>query len=100
MTDAILGASGLWLGSRKGARGTATLSESFFGRSPWLHGQQDGLLAESCSPVLSLFPSFSLPDDPTDLIWRKGIPFAAMTGRTAPLSDVLLAEVFWSFPRL
>ena len=31
--------------------------------------------------------SFSLPDalwDPTDLIWRKGIPFEAITGRTAP----------------
>ena len=37
------------------------------------------------SPVLS-FPTFSLSDvlcDPTDLIWRKGIPFEAMTGRTA-----------------
>ena len=36
-----------------------------------------------------LFPSFSLPDvlcDPTVLIWRKGTPFEAMTGRTAPLS--------------
>ena len=54
-------------------------------------------------PVLSLFPSFSLPDvlcDPTDLIWRKWTPFEAMTGRTAPSSDRLLAEVFWGFPRL
>ena len=40
MTDATLGASGLWLGTRIGAGGTATLTESFFGRSPWLHGQQ------------------------------------------------------------
>ena len=42
-------------------------------------------------PILSLIPSFSLPDvlrDPTDLIWRKGTPFEAMTGRTAPSSDV------------
>ena len=54
-------------------------------------------------PVLSLIPSFSLPDvlcDPTDLILRKGTPFEAMTGRTAPSSDGLLAEVFWGFPRL
>ena len=28
----------------------------------------------------------------TDLIWRKTIPFEAMTGRTAPSSDGLLAE--------
>ena len=44
-----------------------------------------------------------LPDvlcDPTDLIWRKGIPFEAMIGRTAPSSDGLLAEVFWGFPQL
>ena len=38
--------------------------------------------------------------DPTELIWRKGTPFEAMTGRTAPLSDGLLAEVFWGFPQL
>ena len=41
VTDATLGASGLWLGTRTGAGGTATLTESVFGRSPWLHGQQD-----------------------------------------------------------
>ena len=35
--------------------------------------------------------------DPTDLIWRKGTPFEAMTGPTAPSSDGLLAEVFWGF---
>ena len=39
VTDATLGASGLWLGTRTGAGGTATLTESFFGRSPWVHGQ-------------------------------------------------------------
>ena len=38
--------------------------------------------------------------DRTDLIWRKGTPFEAMTGRTAPSSDGLLAEVFWGFPQL
>ena len=40
VTDATLGASGFWLGTRTGAGGTAILTESFFGRSPWLHGQQ------------------------------------------------------------
>ena len=38
-------------------------------------------------------PSFSLPDvlcGPTDLIWMKGTPFEAMTGRTAPSSDTLI----------
>ena len=52
---------------------------------------------------LSLSPPEFLPDvlsDPTDLIWRKGTPFEAMTGRTAASSDSLLAEVFWGFPRL
>ena len=40
VTDATLGASGLWLGTRTRAGGTATLTESFFfGRSPWLYGQ-------------------------------------------------------------
>ena len=39
VTDATLGASDLWLGTRTGAGGTATLTETFFGRSPWLHGQ-------------------------------------------------------------
>ena len=51
-------------------------------------------------PILSVFPSFSLPYvlcDPTDLIWRKWIPFEAMTSRTAPSSDGLLAEVFEVF---
>ena len=39
VTDVALGASDLWLGTRTGAGGTATLV-CFFGRSPWLHGQQ------------------------------------------------------------
>ena len=40
VTDATLAPSGLWLGTRTGAGGTATLTESFFGRNPWFHGQQ------------------------------------------------------------
>ena len=36
---ATLGANGLWLGTRTEAGGTATLTERFFGHSPWLHGQ-------------------------------------------------------------
>ena len=50
-----------------------------------------------------LVPSFSLPDvlcNPTELIWRKGTPFEAMTGRTAPSSHGLLAEAFWDFSQL
>ena len=39
VTDATLGPSGLWLGTRTGAGGTAALTESFFDCSPWLHGQ-------------------------------------------------------------
>ena len=64
---------------------------------PWKTEGSTGL------PTLSFFPPFYLPDvlcDPTDLIWRKGTPFEAMTGRTAPTSDGLLAEVFWGFPQL
>ena len=34
-----------------------------------------------------------------DLIWRKGTPFEAMTGRTALSSDGLLAGVFRGFPQ-
>ena len=52
------------------------------------------------NPVLSLFPSFSLPDvlcDPTNLIRREGTPFEAMTDRTSPSSVGLLAEVFLGF---
>ena len=53
---------------------------------------REGKFAHS-SPVLSLFLSFSLPVgfcDPNDLIWRKGTPFEAITGRKAPSSDGLL----------
>ena len=50
----------------------------------------------------SFLPSISFPDFPcdlTDLIWRKGTPFEAMTGRTASSSHGLLAEVFGGFPQ-
>ena len=33
-------ASSLWLGTPTGAGGTVTLVKNFFGRIPWLHGQQ------------------------------------------------------------
>ena len=49
------------------------------------------------------FPSFYHFDvlcDPTDLLWKKGSPFKAMTDLTAPLSDGVLVEVFWGFPQL
>ena len=35
--------------------------------------------------------------DPTDVIRRKRTPFEAMIGRTAPSSNGLLVEIFWSF---
>ena len=76
MTDETLGASGLWLGTRTGAGGTATLTKSFFGRSPWLHGQQvkyDG--RPSTQPILSYFPSI-LPS-PCAIL---PTPFEAMLG--------------------
>ena len=38
MTDAALGASGLWLGTRTGAGSTATPTKCFFWPQPWLHG--------------------------------------------------------------
>jgi hypothetical protein len=40
MTDVTLGASANLLETRTGAGGTATLAQSYFGCSPWLHGQQ------------------------------------------------------------
>ena len=53
-------------------------------------------------PILSFYASLSLPDvlcDPTDVIWRQGTPFEAMTGRTAFI-DGHLAEVLQRFPQL
>ena len=50
------------------------------------------------SHALSFFPPFSLNGvlcDPTNLIWRNGVLFKAMTGGTAFIDD-LLAEVFLS----
>ena len=61
VTDATLGASGIWLGTRTGAGGTATLTENFPGRSPWLHGQQAG---RSC--VVNLKEKFSPARTPGD----------------------------------
>ena len=41
MTDVTLGASGVWIFTRTGASGIATLAERLLGRSPWLHKQAD-----------------------------------------------------------
>jgi hypothetical protein len=57
---------------------------------------------ETHPPVLSFFPSFSLPDvlcDATDFIRRDGTALEGMTSRKA-LIDGLVAEVFWGFPQL
>ena len=45
VTDATLGVSGLWLGTRTGAGGTAKLVWNFFGRSP--HGSMDNRASQS-----------------------------------------------------
>ena len=37
--------------------------------------------------------------DLTDLIWRQGTPFEAMTGRRAFI-DGPLAEIFWCYPEI
>ena len=68
--------------------------------APWTTGTR-GLA--SYDPVPSLIPSFFLSDVlcySTDLIWRKGTPFEAMTRRSVPSSDGRLAEVFMGFRRL
>ena len=49
--------------------------------------------------VLSFFPPFSFPDvlrDSTDLIWREGTPFEAMTA----FIEGVLAEIIRGFPQL
>ena len=46
VTDATIGASGLWLGTRTGAGGTATLTESFFWpqpMAPWTTGPSQSI---------------------------------------------------------
>ena len=74
VTDATLGASGLWIGTRTGAGGIATLTESFFGRSSWLHGQQAYLHLPiyKVHPLLSLDSKLLLPELPDALCW--GLP--------------------------
>ena len=52
-------------------------------------------------PFLISFLSLSdVLCDPTDLIWRKEIPFEAMTVCTSSSLDGFLPEVFWGFPQL
>ena len=53
VTDATLGASGLWLGTRRRVGGTAKLTKRFFGPSLWLHGQQDFMFHKPWSYVTS-----------------------------------------------
>ena len=61
MTDMTLGASGLCLGTRTRVGGTATLASLnvYFGRNPWLHGQQDKVIkitigGEECMDYIRL----------------------------------------------
>ena len=46
VTDETLGTSGLWLGTRTGAGGTATLIESFFLAAA--HGSMDKYFSKPC----------------------------------------------------
>ena len=66
-----LGASGLWLGTQTEAGCIVPLTESFFGRCPWPHGQQvPDLLTINCDDLLinavrcichtSIFPTITL----------------------------------------
>ena len=87
MTDVTLGASGLWLGTRTVAGGTATLTKFFFLAE--VHGSMDNRNRIFLPDVLC---------DHTDLVWRKGTLFEAVTGPTA-IIDGLLAEVFRGFPQ-
>ena len=62
VTDATLGASGLWLGTRTGAGGTAKLTESFFLATA--HGSMDNRTAVKIIGTSSYFfpgnyPNFS-----------------------------------------
>ena len=52
----------------------------------------------TCPFLLSFLPFPDVLCDPTDLIWREGILFEAMTGRTAYI-DGLLAEIFRGFSK-
>ena len=53
VTDVTL----LWLGTGTGAGGTATPTEGFFGRNPWLHGQQETLFTQRLFLVSLLLSS-------------------------------------------
>ena len=68
MTDATLGASGLWLGTRTGVGGTATLTESFSWpqpMAPWTTGVPlQWLWARTA--LFNFVSSFSFPLDSND----------------------------------
>ena len=76
VTDAELGANGLWLGTRTGAGATATLTESFFDRSPWPHGQISPAIFEKTKAAVFTrkirwqLPELRLSNDVTE--WVSG----------------------------
>ena len=79
VTDATLGASALWLGTQTGAGGTATLTKIFFGRRPWLHGQQV-LIVFSFINYFSLFPNHNqLENIKNKIIKVKMITYSKIT---------------------
>ena len=59
--DAFLGASGLWLGTRTGAGGTATLTESFFcpqPMAPWTTRVPNLKFCSAIEHILTCFQIF------------------------------------------
>ena len=81
MTDVTFEASVLWLETRSRASGTATLTYSFFGRSPWLHGQQvkrvTHFVVDMFEPII-----FQIT---TVLFWIRWENFNSLTTRVGPL---------------
>ena len=89
---ATLWASGLWLGTRTGAGSTATVTKSFFGRSPWLLGQQDKNLTNWEYIVIRRkktkkhILNFEVP--PVDHLARKFILISVEGSRSAPTRNL------------
>ena len=71
VTDVTLGeASGLWIGTRTGAGGTATLVYRFLGRSPmapWTTGQSAEAFPEDNTGTMNMLIQSIIPLDTTEL---------------------------------
>ena len=54
VTDVTIGASGLWLGTRTGAGGTTTLTESFFWPQPMAPWRTGPSLILACKSLVTM----------------------------------------------